>query len=118
MEVGEDEPKKPETMACPFCNERISKNAKKCRFCGETVDVALRAAEEARNEARRSSRRRDRDSGNNQQVVINQHSERHERIVVSHSFPHGLHLLLTVLTCGLWLPIWLTIFFFWSLTHS
>lgn len=27
--------------------------------------------------------------------------------VVRRAFPHGLHLVLSLITCGLWLPIWL-----------
>lgn len=31
------------------------------------------------------------------------------RVVVNvfSAFPHGLHLCLTLLTCGLWLPVWI-----------
>ena len=36
------------TQKCPFCHEDISIHAKKCKHCGETIDVALRAAEEAK----------------------------------------------------------------------
>jgi len=46
------------TKKCPFCDEQISAEAKKCKHCGETIDVALRAAEEAKRssaEARRSN---------------------------------------------------------------
>lgn len=35
------------TVECPFCAEQISARAKKCRHCGETVDMAMRKAEEA-----------------------------------------------------------------------
>jgi hypothetical protein len=30
-------------------------------------------------------------------------------IIVSGGTNHGLHLLLTVLTCGLWLPVWIIV---------
>lgn len=43
-----------ETTECPFCAERILARAKKCRFCGETIDVALRKAEEALRAGERS----------------------------------------------------------------
>jgi TM2 domain-containing membrane protein YozV len=36
-----------QTVECPFCAEQINARAKKCRQCGETVDVTLRSAEEA-----------------------------------------------------------------------
>lgn len=29
---------------CPFCSEQILASAKKCKHCGEVLDVALRAA--------------------------------------------------------------------------
>jgi hypothetical protein len=42
----------PEGKDCPFCGERVQAVAKKCRHCGEIIDVALRAAEEAKTLAR------------------------------------------------------------------
>ncbi|NBX69791.1 MAG: hypothetical protein EBR01_12620 [Proteobacteria bacterium] len=41
----------PKSKKCPFCAELIASEAKKCKHCGETIDVALRAAEEARRSA-------------------------------------------------------------------
>lgn len=32
---------------CQFCDELVSARAKKCKHCGETLDVSLRKAEEA-----------------------------------------------------------------------
>jgi hypothetical protein len=40
---------------CPFCAEVINVEARKCKHCGETLDPAMRAAEEAR----RASQRRE-----------------------------------------------------------
>jgi hypothetical protein len=35
-------------QVCPYCQEEVKKEAKKCKHCGEILDVALRAAEEAK----------------------------------------------------------------------
>jgi hypothetical protein len=42
---------------CPFCGEEVRAKARKCKHCGETLDVTLRAAEESKREAKRESRR-------------------------------------------------------------
>jgi uncharacterized membrane protein YvbJ len=34
---------------CPYCSEEILPDAKKCKHCGEYVDVALRAVEDLKN---------------------------------------------------------------------
>lgn len=46
----------PQSQTCPFCAEEIKPNAKKCKHCGETLDVGLRAAEEAMRMAQNSSK--------------------------------------------------------------
>ena len=35
-------------IECPFCAEMISENARKCKHCGEFLDLTLRAAAESR----------------------------------------------------------------------
>jgi uncharacterized membrane protein YvbJ len=50
--------RKADYQGCPFCGEQILAMAKKCKHCGETVDVTLRAAEESRRLAERPVARR------------------------------------------------------------
>jgi hypothetical protein len=83
-------------VLCPFCEAAISPSARKCRHCGEILDVTLRAAQESRA------------GTTQQQVVIHQASPRYRR-----SFPTTLHLLLTFFSCGLWLPVWLIHYVVW-----
>jgi DNA-directed RNA polymerase subunit RPC12/RpoP len=37
----------PRMKDCPYCSEQILASAKKCKHCGEIVDIALRSAEQA-----------------------------------------------------------------------
>ncbi len=94
-------PQQDEYKTCAFCGESILAVARKCKHCGETIDVALRAAEEARRTAEHVGRG---GGGGSSAAAAS------TTVVVQggHSpFPHGLHLLITLLTCGLWLPIWI-----------
>jgi predicted RNA-binding Zn-ribbon protein involved in translation (DUF1610 family) len=90
-----------ELKACPFCGEEILAVAKKCKHCGETIDVTLRAAEEAQRYAGRPSG----SSVASNRTIVHVHNDQRP-------FNHGLHFLLTVLTCGAWLPIWIIAYIF------
>ena len=48
----------PTTKPCPFCGEPVLIEAKKCKHCHETIDVALRAADEARRHAELTAQHR------------------------------------------------------------
>ena len=93
-----------QTRDCPFCGEAIKLIAKKCRFCNEMLDPAMRAIEEARRHAELIASRPATNINNNT-------AHANTTVVVRHAphyhFPHGLHLLLTILTMGFWLPIWI-----------
>jgi hypothetical protein len=83
------------TKACDFCGEEILVIARKCKHRGETLDPALRTAEEAKRLAVRSSG----SAAAASTVVIHKGTE--------YRFPHLLHLFLTLVTCGIWLPLWI-----------
>jgi len=77
---------------CPFCSELIKETAKKCKHCNEILDVVLRAAD---------------DSKKTQNVFMNSSSASAAVAVTeSKSFPHVMHLILTILTWGAWAIIW------------
>ncbi|WP_278266147.1 hypothetical protein [Nocardia sp. AG03] len=39
-------------------------------------------------------------------------------ILVRRGTNHGLHLVLTLLTCGLWLPVWIILAIFEAMNHK
>lgn len=114
----EDEEAK--SKECPYCGEEIKRIAKKCKHCGEILDSDLREIEELKRSRKKKRRFRDEDDyddyddrddrGTNQQVVIHQSDGRRGR----NDFPHTIHLVLTIFTCGAWLPVWVIHYLVWS----
>jgi hypothetical protein len=83
------------TVECPFCCEQIPARAKKCRHCSETVDPAMRKAEEALRAVERQ--------GN---VYMNAATNTNV-VAAPRRFPHLLHFILTILTLGWWAIVWI-----------
>lgn len=79
-------PEAPATRPCPFCAEPIRLEARVCRHCGEDLEV------------RRRPERSRVDASTRTTVYVQ--AERQP-------FPHTLHLMLTIVSCGCWLPVWL-----------
>ena len=95
---------------CPFCGEHVRASAKKCKHCGETIDLALRAAEESRRWAEQSSRSQGPNvfmNAGGAAAASSSSSRREYRERRPKPFSHGVHLILTLVTCGAWLPIWI-----------
>lgn len=74
---------------CPFCSEEIKSTAKKCKHCGEILDPVLRASEE-----------RKQSSNTGPTVVLNDRQP-------DKKFPHLIHFILSLLTVGAWVVIWI-----------
>ena len=84
---------------CPFCSEDVKLNAKKCKHCGETLDIALRAAEDSKK------------SNSSPNVFMNAGGGGGPSQITKKDFPHLLHFLLTLLT-GVWIIIWIPLYLF------
>jgi hypothetical protein len=109
-------PTAPEVKTCPFCGESILGVALKCKHCGETVDVALRTAEEASRLAKRQSQPvvfmnaggggASSSSSSSSSAAAAAAGTDYVRQRYVPPFPHALYFALTLFTCGLGLTIW------------
>jgi hypothetical protein len=95
------------TKRCDFCGEQVLAIAKKCKHCGELLDVVLRMATESNR------------AGVHQTVVVNAvgggavaESASVAQVQAplldpsKHYFPHLGHFIMTILTVGWWSIIW------------
>ena len=90
-----------QTKECPFCAEQVNINAKKCKHCGETIDVTLRMAE-------------DKKSPQNPMVFMNAGGGGASAAaaassgnvpVIKKDFPHFMHAVITFFLCP-WAIVW------------
>ena len=95
---------------CAFCGEEVLAVAKKCKHCGETLDVALRSAEEAKRLAENANKNSGSSAAASTTVVIQNTNLQSS----PKAFPHLLHFIITIFTGGLWLPIWILLYVFRS----
>ncbi|UAL57252.1 zinc ribbon domain-containing protein [Edwardsiella tarda] len=83
---------------CPYCDELVSSKAKKCKHCGEILDQQLREIEQLKREK-------------NQNIIVsnnnNNNNNNNSQGFSKKKFPWIAHLILTILTGGLWGFIWL-----------
>ena len=88
-----------ETRKCDFCGEEVLPKAKKCKHCHETLDPAMRRADEAMRLATAAGGG-SAASASAATVVINGPDTRP-------NFPHVFHFFLSVITVGVWSSVWL-----------
>ncbi len=95
---------------CPFCSESVLLTAKKCKHCGETIDVALRVAEEARRASERQSNVFMNAGGGGAAASSSSTGDSRQVIYINNQFPHLMHAVITFFTGCLWLPVWIILY--------
>ncbi|WP_419245981.1 zinc ribbon domain-containing protein [Serratia sp. NFX21] len=90
---------------CSYCDEMISSKAKKCKHCGEILNPQLREIESLKRE------NANRDKSN---IVVsnNNNNNNNQGSTGSKRFPHIAHLIMTIITGGLWIFVWLLHYIF------
>lgn len=103
-EMSDDNPDKQslDEIDCPYCAEKIKASAKKCRHCSEVLDSQMREISYLRNNQQGSG-----------QIIVNSAASAtapsfSQRI----PFSHTGHLLLTLITAGIWFPGWVLCYVF------
>jgi hypothetical protein len=87
---------------CPYCAETILLQAKKCKHCGEILDPQMREIESLKQQIH----------NNSNPVVVNNNNNNNngagvQYILVRRPYKHFWHIVMTLLTGGGWLPIWI-----------
>jgi len=84
------------TKKCEYCGEQVMVSAKKCKHCGEILDAQMRDIENLK-------------KNQSQNVFMNSSSGGTNGL---RPFNHLLHIVLTFLTGGLWLIVYIPLFIF------
>ncbi|RVC47433.1 MAG: hypothetical protein E5V60_02865 [Mesorhizobium sp.] len=93
------------TIDCPYCSEPINPKSKKCKHCGEILDPQMREIELLKSQR------------NSPQVFMNAGGGAAAAAASGFGgpvkrFPHWIHILLVILSSGLWLPVYILMYLF------
>ena len=93
------------TIDCPYCSEPIHRKSKKCKHCGEILDPQMREIEYLKSQKHAP------------QVFMNAGGGAAAAAAASglgtlRRFRHWLHILLVIVTGGLWIPVYILMYLF------
>lgn len=97
------------TIECPYCSEPINPKSKKCRHCGEILDPQMRDLEMLKSQ--RSNPNVFMNAGGGAAAASASSAAAGEGAGLRR-FPHWFHILLSLITSGLWLPGYLLMYLF------
>ena len=87
------------TKKCQYCGEQVQAEAKKCKHCSEILDPQMREIENLKKQ------------NSNPSVFMNSAASNAGPWAMR-SFNHGLHVILSVLTGGFWLLVYIPLYIF------
>jgi hypothetical protein len=94
------------TKKCEYCGEDIQISAKKCKHCGEILDAQMRDIENLkRNQSQNVFM-------NNSASSSASSSSVGDGVKSLRSFNHLLHIILSVVTGGVWLFVYIPLYIF------
>ena len=102
--------KKEDTIACPYCGEKILAVAKKCKHCGEIVDSSMRELDLLKSQ--KQSVFMNAGGGGSSASASASSASTGENDKQLKYFSHGWHLFFAVITSGVWIPFWFLLYLF------
>lgn len=93
------------TVECPYCSGEVTAKAKKCRHCGEILDPQMREIELLKSQKSATPNVFMNAGGGGGGAVAGGGHQ-------LHGFRHWLHILLTLITGGLWFPVYVLLYLF------
>ena len=91
-------------IECPYCSEPINAKSKKCKHCGEILDPQMREIELLKSQ--RNSPQVFMNAGGGAAAASSGNGGPVKR------FPHWLHIILTIISGLLWLPVYVLMYLF------
>lgn len=100
-------------IECPYCAEQINAKSKKCRHCGEILDPQMRELELLKSQKSNPNVFMNAGGGGGSAASASSASSAGEGSgSLLRGFPHWIHILLTVLSAGLWIPVYILAYLF------
>jgi len=99
------------TKECPYCSEEINVKSKKCKHCGEILDPQMREIELLKSQ-RNVAPQVFMNSGGGGGAAAASSAVAGGYAGPVKRFPHWIHIIICLLTTGLWIPGYVLMYLF------
>lgn len=99
-------------IECPYCAEQINAKSKKCRHCGEILDPQMREIEFLKSQRNNPNVFMNAGGGGGAAASAASALSAGGEQSLLRRFPHWFHIILSLLSGGLWIPIYILMYIF------